>query len=117
MDGIEEKLSSVLNDPEMMQKIMAMAQSLGSGSTQQEAPKQPQNNPLPDIDLGMLQKFSGIARQGNIDKEQQALLRALSPYLSRERIRKLENAMRAAKMARIAAAALGQQGSIFPSFR
>lgn len=117
MDGIEEKLSSVLNDPEMMQKIMTMVQSLGTGSSQQETPKQAQSNPLPDIDLGMLQKFSGIARQGNIDKEQQALLRALSPYLSRERIRKLENAMRAAKMAKIAAAALGQQGSIFPSFR
>lgn len=117
MDGIEEKLGSVLNNPEMMQKIMAMAQSLGAGSPQQEPPKQPQSDSLPDIDLGMLQKFSGIAKQGNIDKQQQALLRALGPYLSRERIRKLENAMRAAKMAKIAAAALGHQGSIFPSFR
>lgn len=118
MDGIEEKLGSVLNNPEMMQKIMAMAQSLGAANPQQEAPReQPQSSPLPDIDMGMLQKFSGIAKQGNIDKEQQALLRALSPYLSRDRIHKLENAMRAAKMAKIAAAALGQQGSIFPSFR
>lgn len=117
MDGIEEKLGSMLNDPETMQKVMAMAQSLGLGNPQQDTPKQPQSNPLPDIDLSMLQKFSGIAKQGNIDKEQQALLRALTPYLSRERIHKLENAMRAAKMARIAAATLGQQGSLFPSFR
>lgn len=117
MDGMEEKLGSILNDPAMMQKIMTMAQSLGGGESQQESPKQAQSGPLPDIDVGMLQKFSGLAKQGSIDKEQQALLRALSPYLSRERIRKLENAMRAAKMARIAATALGQQGSIFPSFR
>ena len=117
MEGMEEKLGAILNDPTAMQKIMAMAQSLGAGQSQQEAPKPPQGNPLPDIDLGMLQKFSGLAKQSNIDKEQQALLRALGPYLSRERIRKLENAMRAAKMARIAATALGQQGALFPSFR
>lgn len=117
MEGMEEKLNAMLNDPETMQKVMAMAQSLGFGNSSAEPQKQSQSGPAPDIDLAMLQKFSGIARQGNIDKEQQALLRALSPYLSKERIHKLENAMRAAKMAKIAAAALGQQGSLFPSFR
>lgn len=118
MDGMEEKLGSILGNPEMMQKIMTMAQSLNASSPQQEAEKEPPKaSPLPDIDLGMLQKFSGIARQGSIDKEQQALLKALRPYLSRNRIHKLENAMRAAKMARIAATALGQQGSLLQSFR
>ena len=118
MDGMEEKLGSILNNPEMMQKIMSMAQSLNSGAGQQESPKeQPQSSGLPDIDLGMLQKFSGLARQGSIDREQQALLKALGPYLSRERLRKLENAMRAAKMAKVAAAALGSQSNLFSSVR
>ncbi|MBO5953508.1 MAG: hypothetical protein J6Q53_05260 [Oscillospiraceae bacterium] len=45
------------------------------------------------------------------------MLKALGPYLSRERLRKLENAMRAAKMAKVAAAALGNQGNIFPLSR
>lgn len=117
MENMEEKLNAMLNDPETMQKVMSMAQSLGLGTNPPEPPKQSQNPSAPDIDIAMLQKFSGIAKQGNIDKEQQALLRALSPYLTKERIRKLENAMRAAKMAKVAAAALGQQGSLFPSFR
>ena len=61
---------------------------------------------LPAIDPGMLRKLSGLARGGTIDKNQQALLRALTPYLSRERIGKLEKAMRAAGLARMAAGAL-----------
>ncbi len=123
MDNMEDKIGSILNNPDMMQKIMTMAQSLG-GSSQQEPcrePPPPKNSPgpmsMPDIDLGMLQKVSGLARQSSIDKDQQALLRALNPYLSRQRIRKLENAMRAAKMARIAATALNSPGSKFPSTR
>jgi hypothetical protein len=59
---------------------------------------------MPEIDLGMLQKISGLAGQSGIDKDQRSLLHALSPYLSQERINKLEKAMRAAKMARMATA-------------
>ena len=122
MDNMEDKIGSILGNPEMMQKIMAMAQSLGAASPQEEKQEPPRKDepPLqsfPDIDLGMLQKVSGLAKQGSIDKEQQALLRALHPYLSRQRLRKLENAMRAAKMARFAAAALNRQGSKLSSTR
>lgn len=111
MDNMEDKIGSILNDPDMMQKIMAMAQSLNATPSKQESPKEPSSSPaIPDIDLGMLQKISGLVKQGNIDNQQQALLRALNPYLSRQRIKKLENAMRAARMARIAASVLGTQG-------
>ena len=107
MDELEEKLSAVMNDPQMMQKLMTAARSLGG----QSAPKQEQKpDGLPDIDLGMIQKISGFARQSSIDKDQQTLLRALGPYLSRERISKLEKAMRAAKMARMASSLLGSNG-------
>ena len=117
MDDLEEKLNSVLSNPEMMQKIMSMAQAFQSPTEQKTAKEVPKDSPFPDLDLGALQKLSSLAKQGNIDKEQQTLLRALNPYLSRERIRKLENAMRAARMARFAAAALGQQGLKSPFSR
>lgn len=118
MEGMEEKLGSILNNPEMMQKIMAIANSMNANQGTQSPPKeQPSVPALGDIDVNLLQKISGLARQGNIDKEQQALLKALTPYLSRERLHKLENAMRAAKMARIAATALGNRGSLFSSAR
>ncbi len=104
MSELEEKLNSVLNDPQMMQQIMNMAQSLSSEGVQ---------NPFPDIDIGMLQKLSGFAKQGNIDKDQRALLKALTPYLTRERIRKLEKAMRAAQLARAASGMLSS-GALQP---
>ena len=116
MDNMEEKIGSILQNPEMMQKIMAMAQSLG-GAQQQDAPSEKAAPSLPDIDIGTLQKISGLAKQGNIDNHQQALLRALNPYLSRQRLQKLENAMRAARMAKIAASVLGPQGINLPFSR
>lgn len=118
MDTMEEKIGGILQNPELMQKIMAMAQSLNNSGGQQETPQEKPSPPLmPDIDIGMLQKISGLAKQGNIDNQQQALLRALHPYLSHQRIQKLENAMRAAKMARIAASIFGSQGINFPLSR
>lgn len=110
MENLEQQLGAVLSNPEMMQQIMAMAQALGTSNPEpQEAPPPPP--PIPDIDIGMLKRLSGLAGQGSIDQDQQALLKALGPYLTSRRIHKLENAMRAAKMARIAATALG--GNLF----
>lgn len=105
MGEMEEKLNGILNDPQMMQKIMSMAQSISAPDA-----ASPRADALPNLDLGMIQKLSGIASQTGIDKNQQSLLLALKPYLSRERIGKLEKAMRAAKMARLASGFLGQQG-------
>ena len=104
MNEMEEKLNSVLNNPQMMQQIMTMAQSLGGQPAKEES--QPKADTMPEIDLGMLQKLSGLAGQSSIDKNQRSLLHALGPYLSRERIGKLEKAMRAAQMARIASSLL-----------
>ena len=111
MDNLEEQLGSVLSNPEMMQKIMAMAQSLGAPQPSEPAPPPPPTETaLPNIDLGMIQKLSGIMGSTNIDREQRALLSALSPYLSPMRLRKLENAMRASRLAGFAAKALQQNG-------
>ena len=108
MEAMEEKLNAILGNPQMMQQIMAMAQAMGQQEEQRPEPP-PQNN-NPGIDFAMIQKLSGIARQSSIDKNQQNLLRALGPYLSRERITKLEKAMRAAKIAGIASTALSGSG-------
>ena len=110
MENFEQQLGAVLGNPEMMQKIMSMAQALGTSKPETE-PQCESPPPMPDIDIGLIQKISGLAGQSAIDKEQQALLKALGPYLTSRRIHKLENAMRAAKMARLAAATLG--GNLF----
>lgn len=106
MDEMENKLGAILNNPQMMEKIMNLAQSMGQqeASPKQEAPQ------MPDIDLSMVQRLSGFAKQSGIDKKQQDLLRALGPYLNRQRISRLERAMRAAKMAGMATTFLSQKG-------
>lgn len=115
MSEMEEKLGAILGNPQMMQQIMAMAQAMSQSPPPQEEnapppPSEPPRSSMPDFDIGMLQKLSGLAQQSGADNHQQALLRALSPYLSRERVDKLERAMRAAKMARLASSFLNAGG-------
>ena len=106
MEDMESKLGAILNNPEMMQQIMALAQNFNQKS---ESPKQEkQETPaFPQIDPAMLQKLSGMAQNSKIDNNQQLLLKALRPYISNRRISKLERAMRAAKMAGFATSFLG----------
>ena len=108
-NNLEEKLSAILSDPAAMEKIQALAQSLGQ-SNQEQPPSAPmatptQNMPLPD--MGMLRSLTALAGNQSPDPNQQALLQALTPYVSRGRISKLENAMRAARLARLASGLLG----------
>lgn len=112
MDEMEEKLGSILNNPQMMQQIMSMAQAMGAQGQSKQEPPQRQENPFPDIDIATIQKISGLAQKSSIDKREQALLRALGAYLSKDRIGKLEKAMRAAKIAKIASSALSQRGAV-----
>lgn len=113
MENLEEKLGTILSDPKMMQQIMSLAQSLGGTSPEPRKPAQeppPNRPPESGLDLSMLQKISGLAGTGTIDSDQKQLLQALSPYLSTDRVSKLENAMRAAKLARLASAFLAGGG-------
>ena len=107
MAEMEDKIGAILNNPQMMQQIMSMAQSFSNSAP---APDPPPSNAMPPIDLGLLQKLSGLAQQSGIDKREQALLQALSGYLHSDRIGKLEKAMRAAKLAKFASSALGNGG-------
>lgn len=102
MDDFESKLGQILGNPEMMGKIMAMAQSFGNPEPTPEPQKE-----LPEIDFATIQKLTGLMGKADVDNEQKALLSALSPYISTSRIRKLEKAMRAAKLAGVATTFLG----------
>lgn len=113
MTELEEKLNQVLNNPQMMQQILTMAQSMGFSPPAQ--PPQPslqpeqQRDPLPMPDPGILQKAASMASSTGVDANQRALLRALNPYVSRDRVNRLEKAMRAAKVAVFASSMLQSQ--------
>ena len=104
MAEMDDKLGAILNNPAMMQQIMAMAQTLG-----QQAPP-PKSEPIPGPDPAMLQNIMQLSTQTGIDANQQNLLSALNPYLPQPRLQKLEKAMRAAKLARVASTFLNQGG-------
>ena len=116
MSEIEEKLGQILSNPQMMQQIMSLAQAMNASQPQKQEPTPPPKPPqptvpaIPDIDPNLLRSLSSMTRQGGIDQNQQALLKALSPYLSQSRVNKLERAMRAAKMAGLASAFLNSGG-------
>lgn len=107
MSELEDKLNSVLNNPQLMQQILSMAQSLGT-----QEPEEPprQEEPSPVFDPALIQKLASFAGQNRVDGNQQALLAALCPYLSRERVGKLERAMRAARLAGAASSFLNAGG-------
>ena len=74
-------------------------------------PPMPEPSPQPpEPDFSQLQGLASLLQSNRIDTNQQALLRALSPYLSPWRVGKLERAMRASKMAGLASVFLRGDG-------
>lgn len=107
MEQLQEQMNAILSDPQMMQTIMGLAQSMNNQQQEQPKAQAPANE---DLDIAMLQKITGFAQKSRIDSNQKNLLNALGPYLSSERIGKLERAMRAAKLAQLASVLFaGQQ--------
>lgn len=97
MDQLDEALGKLLNDPGAMAQVMSLAQSLGVASAEKnETPEEP--SPAPDL-IGMLSTLKG-------DDRQASLFRALGPYLSPKRRKKLERAMQLARMSGLMKAAL-----------
>lgn len=119
MDDIQDKLGAILSNPQMMQQIMSMAQAFGQSSPPVQEPVAPAVPAVQTggLDVAMLQKLMTVAQSSGIDRDQQMLLKALQPYLSRDRIAKLEKAMRAARLTGVFTTLLGSHGHAFPSGR
>ena len=115
MAELEDKIGAVLNNPQLMQQIMSMAQNMNATSPTPEPTANQEH--MPELDMNLIRQISGMAKKGTIDHNQQSLLKALSPYLSPGRIGKLEKAMRAAKLAGAASAILGSGNIPFLSGR
>lgn len=108
MSELEEKLGALLSNPQLMQQISSLVQAMGQPSPSPPPPAPPQQPSEPD--LSQLQGLASLLQSNRIDTNQQALLRALSPYLSPWRVGKLERAMRASKMAGLASVFLRGDG-------
>ena len=129
MSEFEDRINSVLKDPEQMDKIASLAKSLmgggaqstdsgdggmmgklgelakglsGGGSAGQESPA---------VDPAMLGKIGRLMKAGNAqNSNERALLEAMKPYLTEKRRQKMDRALQLAKLARIARIAMGEMG-------
>ncbi len=104
MEDMESQLGAILGNPQIMQQIMSIAQNFQT----EENENPPSADFAPELDLAIIQKITSFIGKTGIDSQQKALLHALGPYLSGNRIQKLEKAMRAAKLAGMASAFLGR---------
>lgn len=118
MDDLQEQLQRVLNDPEQMKQVMAIAQSLGGnlgaapgeaedGTAPQEAVSPSAAPPLGGDFMGILGQLPAIT---GLDARQKNLLAALKPYLSPQKSQRLEEAMRIAHIAGFASDFLNRGG-------
>lgn len=103
----EEKLNTILGDPEAMGQILSLAQSLGLSS--QPAPDDEQHAPPPPdgVDPALLRKsaalLSALSQEEN--DRRTALLAALRPFLKPERQASLDRAIRLQRLTQMAKAA------------
>lgn len=134
MSELEDKLNSILGDPQAMSQIMSLARSLGGGvrgtsasfsaAQPQSAPEpspsqQPQGKPSdsspppvgPDPEIGLDPRLLALA--GRImaeyradDNEKAALLQALRPFVAERRYAKLDKAVQIARLSRVIRVAL-----------
>lgn len=105
MDELESRISSVLGDPEQMEKITRLAQSFMTGSGNGASPTNTDTGAMPDAE--MLSRIAQLMNQGgDREKGERAMLEAIAPYLSDKRRGKMEKALRIAKLVRIARLAM-----------
>ncbi len=130
MGELEEKLESVLNDPDAMAQIMSLARSLDLGgkpkgippeseSAERSAPSPPSPAPTRPSAGGLLENFSSLdpkllsaaaqlfsQYQHEDDDKRVALLNTLRPFVREERYAKLDKAIQIAKLSRLIRSAL-----------
>lgn len=113
MGDFEEKLDSILNNPQAMSQIMSLAQSL-SGDSQKGSVPSPAEASTPtssnadlSLDPQLLSKMLSLLDSCNEQDDQRvALLTALRPFVKERRYARLDKAIQVAKLSRMARMAL-----------
>lgn len=106
MEDMNEKLNTLLSDPDSMSRIVQLARQLSGGG---EAPQNPP--PFTDIDPQLIAKFLPFLQEiSRDDSRTTQLLFALRPFLKEEKQNKVERAARLARLICIGKRFLGEGG-------
>lgn len=110
MAEFEEKLNSILSNPELMGQIMSMA---GAMNQQQPppppTPSQPAFGSMP-IDPGAMAGMMQMLKATQLEPKQRQLIQALRGFVPEDRLVRLEKAMQASLIAKFASNAMNQGG-------
>ena len=113
MSEFEDKLNSILGDPEQMDKIANLAKSLMGGEEENKSASAIGSllGGEGGIDAAAIGRIGRLLNAGNAENsEKQALFNAMKPYLSEKRRAKMDKAIKLAGLARIARLAMGEMG-------
>ena len=110
MAEFEDKLNSILSNPELMGQIMSMAGAMN----QQQSPPPP---PPPQAGLGSMPFDPGamagmmqMLKATQLEPRQRNLIQALRGFVPDDRLVRLEKAMQASLIAKFASHAMNQGG-------
>jgi len=111
MDDLAQKVESFLGDPENMQKISAALASFGVGAPTSVETAVPagtvETEPggedtaaglLGGLDMGVILKLLPLLQGGGKDDKNTALLKALRPFFSGEREKRLDEALQVIRL-------------------
>lgn len=107
MAEFEEKLQSILGNPELMGQIMSMA---GAMNQQPPQPAPPQQSTGLPFDPGAMAGMMQMLKATQLEPRQRQLLQALRGFVPDDRLVRLEKAMQASIIAKFAASAMNQGG-------
>ena len=109
---LEQQLNKILSDPQSMNTIMQIAQSLGAPPGESTA--ESEAAPPPDLMHSgrILQLLQSVQSAQQRDPQQQALLDALRPYVTPEHCQRLERAMQMAQLSKLAGLTLQDMDQI-----
>lgn len=111
MDDMSQKLMSLMNDPEIMSKIQGLSGLLSQDGRQEQInppePKPQEPHPksneqmLPLDMMGTIMKIMPIINSMKEEDETTRLLKALRPFLSEARRKKLDEGIRLMRIMRM----------------
>ena len=108
MAEFEDKLNSILSNPELMGQIMSMAGAMNQQQSAPPPPPPPQPSGGLPFDPGAMAGMMSMLKATQLDPKQKNLIQALRGFVPDDRLVRLEKAMQASLIAKFASAAMNK---------
>ena len=111
MAEFEDKLNSILSNPDLMGQIMSMAGAMNQQAPPPPPPPQNPNFGAMPFDPGAMAGMMQMLKATQLEPKQRNLIQALRGFVPDDRLVRLEKAMQASLIARFASSAMNQGGN------